>query len=84
MILLKLVYDCVIGAPRALGRAILQGILDEIDREMLATEDSIIERLKELNRLLESGEITTEEYEAAESELIERLREIRSREEDER
>ncbi|MDZ4231108.1 MAG: hypothetical protein U1B77_04745 [Dehalococcoidales bacterium] len=53
------------------------GIRDEIDRERLITEESIKERLQQLQLLLQDGELSEEEYEKLEDQLMERLRAVR-------
>jgi predicted DNA-binding protein (UPF0278 family) len=65
------------GIPLTLGREILAKLRDEIDRERLITEESIKERLQQLQLLLQDGELSEEEYEGLEEELIERLRMVR-------
>jgi transposase len=72
-----LLFDVLIGAPLTLGKEILMKLRDEIDRERLITEDSIKERLQQLQLLLQDGELSEEEYEQLEARLIERLRAVR-------
>jgi len=67
----------LLGAPATLGKEVLERIRDEVDRERLITEDSVIEKLKELQMLLEEKEITEEEYDGLEAKLMERLKAIR-------
>lgn len=74
---IKLLWDLLVGVPATLTREILAHIKEEIDQEMLTTEGSIRQRLQELQAMLESGEITEEEYEDLEAKLIERLKAIR-------
>lgn len=74
---IKLLWDLLVGVPATLTREILAHIKEEIDQEMLTTEGSIRQRLQELQVMLESGEITEEEYEDLEAKLIERLKAIR-------
>ena len=73
----KFLYDALIGAPLTLGKEILEKIRDEVDKERLITEESIKERLQQLQLLLQDGEISEEEYEKLETQLIERLRAVR-------
>ena len=73
----RLLYDVVIGVPLTLSREILGKIIEEIDKERLVTEESIRERLQQLQLLLQDGEIKEEEYEEVEAKLIERLRAVR-------
>lgn len=70
-------FDVLIGVPLTLGREILSKLREEIDKERLITEDSIKERLQQLQLLLQDGELNEEEYEGLEAELIERLRAVR-------
>ncbi|MFC1937282.1 gas vesicle protein GvpG [Chloroflexota bacterium] len=70
-------FDVLIGAPLTLGREVLSKLREEIDKERLITEASIKERLQQLQLLLQDGELSEEEYEGLEVELIERLRAVR-------
>ena len=72
-----LLFDVLIGVPLTLGKEILVKLRDEIDRERLITEDSIKERLQQLQLMLQDGELSEEEYEQLEARLIERLRAVR-------
>lgn len=71
------IFDVLIGAPLTLGKEILVKLRDEIDRERLITEDSIKERLQQLQLMLQDGELSEEEYEQLEARLIKRLRAVR-------
>jgi len=73
----KFLYDILLGVPLTLGKEILKKIRDEVDNERLITEESIKERLQQLQLLLQDGELSTEEYEELEAKLIERLRAVR-------
>jgi len=73
----KFLYDVLIGAPLTLGKEILEKIRDEVDKGRLTTEESIKERLQQLQLLLQDGELGMEEYEELEAKLIERLRAVR-------
>ncbi len=72
-----LLFDILFGVPSTLSREILAALKNEIDRERLVTEDSIKQRLQQLQLLLQDGELGEEEYESMEAELIERLRMVR-------
>jgi predicted DNA-binding protein (UPF0278 family) len=74
---MRFIFDTLVGAPVTLGKQVLEKIRDEVDRERLITEDSVIEKLKELQMLLEEKEITEEEYDELEAKLMERLKAIR-------
>lgn len=73
----KFLYDFLIGVPLTLSKDILEKIRDEVDKERLMTEESIKERLQQLQLLLQDGELSEEEYEELEVKLIERLRAVR-------
>jgi predicted DNA-binding protein (UPF0278 family) len=73
----KFLYDVLIGAPLTLGKEMLEKLRDEVDKERLMTEESIKERLQQLQLLLQDGELSEEEYEELEARLIERLRAVR-------
>jgi hypothetical protein len=65
------------GIPMTLSRQILSRLMDEIDRERLVTEESIKERLQQLQLMLQDGEINEAEYDGLETQLIERLKAVR-------
>jgi predicted DNA-binding protein (UPF0278 family) len=71
------IFDVLIGAPLTLGKEILVKLRDEVDKERLITEDSIKERLQQLQLMLQDSELSEEEYEELEVKLIERLRAVR-------
>ena len=75
--IVKLLYDVLFGVPLTLGREILVKIRGEIDKERLITEESIKERLQQLQLLLQDGELSEGEYEELEARLIERLRAVK-------
>jgi len=75
--LVGFVSGILFGVPLTLSREILAKLRDEIDKERLVTEESIKERLQQLQLLLQDGELSEEEYEGLEEELIERLRILR-------
>ncbi len=77
MVLGKLVYDLLIGVPVTLAKKTLERIREEADKERLITEDSIKQRLQQLQLMLQDGEMSEEEYEALEVKLMERLRAVR-------
>lgn len=81
----KLLFGAFVKVPIGLGLEILEHLRDEVDRERLVTEESIRDRLQQLQLQLQDGGLTEEEYENLEDELIERLkavRENRKRQED--
>jgi hypothetical protein len=75
--LIGFISGILFGVPFTLARDILVKLKDEIDKERLVTEESIKERLQQLQLLLQDGELSEEEYEGLEEELIERLRTVR-------
>jgi hypothetical protein len=75
--LIGLPFYILFGIPLTLGKEILTKLRDEIDKERLITEESIKERLQQLQLLLQDGELNETEYEGLEAELIERLRLVR-------
>ena len=75
--IVRLLYDVLIGVPLTLSKEIMLKIRDEIDKERLITEESIKERLQQLQLLLQDGELSEEEYEELEAQLMERLRAVR-------
>ena len=75
--ILRLLHDILIGVPLTLGKEIMLKIKDDIDKERLITEESIKERLQQLQLLLQDGEFSEEEYEELEARLMERLRAVR-------
>jgi predicted DNA-binding protein (UPF0278 family) len=76
-LIVRLLYDVLIGVPVTLSKEIVLKIRDEIDRERLITEESIKERLQQLQLLLQDGELSEEEYKELEAQLMERLRAVR-------
>ena len=73
----QLLYDIIVGIPLTITEKILSGIGEAADKERLITEESIKERLQQLQLSLQENEISEEEYEDLENMLIERLRTIR-------
>ncbi len=77
MVIGKLLYDIILGIPMTITKKTLEGIRDAVDKERLITEESIKQKLQELQLLLQDGNMSEEEYEELELELIERLKAIR-------
>jgi predicted DNA-binding protein (UPF0278 family) len=75
--LIGFLSSVLFGVPKTLTKEVLGKLRDEIDKERLITEESIKERLQQLQLLLQDGELTEEEYEGLEEELIARLRAVR-------
>jgi predicted DNA-binding protein (UPF0278 family) len=76
-VLIGLPFNILFGIPLTLAKEVLAKLRDEIDHERLITEESIKERLQQLQVLLQDGELSEEEYEGLEEELIQRLRKVR-------
>jgi hypothetical protein len=76
-LILRLLHDILIGVPLTLTKEIMLKIKDDIDKERLITEESIKERLQQLQLLLQDGEFSEVEYEELEARLMERLRAVR-------
>jgi len=64
-----------------LGKQVLEGIVNEVDKERLVTEEGVKKRLKELQLLLDEGKISEADYAQLEADLVERLKIIRKKEE---
>ncbi|MEI6157308.1 MAG: gas vesicle protein GvpG [Atribacterota bacterium] len=75
--LVKFLYDILLGVPLTLVKDMLEKIREEIDKERLITEESIKKRLQQLQLLLQEGKISEQEYEELEVKLIERLKTVR-------
>ena len=75
--IVNLLYNLLIDVPLTLSKDIMLKIGDEVDKERLITEESIKERLQQFQLLLQDGELSEDEYEGLEAELMERLRAVR-------
>lgn len=76
MVIGKLLGD-LLGIPMNLTKKTIEGFLDAVDKERLITEESVKEKLQELQLQLQDGQISEEEYAEQETWLIERLKAIR-------
>jgi len=76
-LIVNLLYNLLIDVPLTLSKDIMLKIGDEVDKERLITEESIKERLQQFQLLLQDGELSEDEYEGLEAELMERLRAVR-------
>jgi hypothetical protein len=74
------IIDDLLLTPLKLGKQILEGIKNEVDKERLVTEEGVMEKLKEYQLLLDEGKISETDYNQIEKELIDRLKEVRKRE----
>ena len=77
MVLGKLLYDIVLGIPMTITKKTMEGLRDAVDKERLITEESVKQKLQELQLQLQEGEMSEEQYEELEAKLIERLKAIR-------
>ena len=75
------IIDDLLKMPLTLAKKVLEGIMNEIDKERLVTRAGVIEKLKEFQLLLDEGKISEEDYNQIEKELIQRLKEIKKSEE---
>jgi hypothetical protein len=75
--LIGLPFYILFGVPMTLAKEVMGKLRDEIDEQRLITEESIKARLQLLQVLLRDGELTEEQYEALEEEIIQRLRMVR-------
>ncbi len=77
MLLLKLLYDVTLGIPVTISKKTLEALVQQIDKERLITEDSIKQKLQQLQVILQEGGMSEEDYEAQETILMERLKAVR-------
>jgi len=75
------IIDDLLLMPFNLAKKILEGIINEVDKERLVTKEGVMEKLKEYQLLLDEGKISEGDYNQIEKELIERLKEIKRTEE---
>jgi len=75
------IIDDLLKMPLTLAKKILEGIINEVDKERLVTKEGVMEKLKEYQLLLDEGKISEGDYNQIEKELIERLKEIKRTEE---
>lgn len=75
------IIDDLLLMPFNLAKKILEGIINEVDKERLVTKEGVMEKLKEYQLLLDEGKISEGNYNQIEKELIERLKEIKRTEE---
>lgn len=77
-----LLYKLLIEPPLTMARIVGESILNMCNRE-LTDEGAIHEKLLELQLRYELGEVTEEEYQKEEAQLMARLREIRKAKQEE-
>lgn len=72
--------DDLLMLPFNLAKKIVEGIMNEVDKERLVTKEGVMEKLKEYQLLLDEGKISEEDYNQIEKDLIQRLKVIRETE----
>lgn len=74
-----LVDDLLVRVPVKIGMEVLKEINRKVDEEQgfYESEEDVLEYIKELQVSLETGEITEEEYDRREKELLDVLEELR-------
>jgi len=75
------IIDDLLKMPLTLAKKVLEGIMNEVDKERLVTKEGVMEKLKEYQLLLDEGKISEEDYNQIEKELIQRLKKIKRAEE---
>ena len=75
------IIDDLLKMPLTLAKKVLEGIMNEVDKQRLVTKEGVIEKLKEYQLLLDEGKISDEDYNQIEKELIQRLKKIKRAEE---
>ena len=75
------IIDDLLKMPLTLAKKILEGIINEVDKERLVTKVGVMEKLKEYQLLLDEGKISEGDYNQIEKELIQRLKKIKRAEE---
>lgn len=74
------IIDDLLMLPLNLAKKIVEGIMNEVDKQRLVTKEGVMEKLKEYQLLLDEGKISEEDYNQIEKDLIHRLKEIRETE----
>ena len=75
------IIDDLLKMPLTLAKKILEGIINEVDKERLVTKEGVMEKLKEYQLLLDEGKISEGDYNQIEKELIQKLKKIKRAEE---
>jgi len=75
------IIDDLLKMPLTLAKKVLEGIMNEVDKERLVTKEGVMEKLKEYQLLLDEDKISEEDYNQVEKELIQRLKKIKRAEE---
>lgn len=71
------IIDDILRLPVDLGMKVLRTIAEQVDDEMLRTEESVRKKIMETQLKYESGEINEEEYREMMDHLRKRLEEVK-------
>jgi len=72
-----LIIDDLLRFPLDLGMKVLRAIAEQVDEEMLNTEESVRKKIMETQLKYESGELKEEEYLKIMDYLKKRLKEVK-------
>ena len=72
-----LLIDDLLLLPAQMLWKIVEGVKDDVDKELYPDEEQCKEKLLTLQMALEVGQLTEEDYEAEEGKIMERLRFLR-------
>jgi len=72
-----LIIDDILKFPIDLGMKVLRTIKEQVDEEMLSTEESVRKKVMEIQLKYESGEMEEEEYREIMAYLKKRLEEVK-------
>lgn len=71
------IIDDILRLPVELGMKVLRTIAEQVDDELLRTEESVRKKIMETQLKYESGEINEEEYREMMDHLRKRLEEVK-------
>lgn len=71
------IIDDILKLPVELGMKVLRTIAEQVDDELLRTEESVRKKIMETQLKYESGEINEEEYREMMDHLRKRLEEVK-------
>ena len=71
------IIDDILKLPVDLGMKVLRTIAEQVDDELLRTEESVRKKIMETQLKYESGEINEEEYREMMDHLRKRLEEVK-------
>jgi len=71
------IIDDILRLPVELGMKVLRTIAEQVDDELLRTEESVRKKIMETQLKYESGEINEEEYREVMDHLRKRLEEVK-------